>query len=135
MRALTITAAALLIAALNQTELAPNIKPTAPAVASQSPTARAQTEPSVRTLVKRAARAKGWTAAEWDCLDRLIWRESSWRPHARNPESSAYGLFQILKLKPGTPIRKQIERGIRYIAHRYSSPCAALQHSLDRGWY
>ena len=98
MRALTITAAALLIAALNQTELAPTIKPTAPAIASHSPTARAQTEPSVRTLVKRAARAKGWTAAQWECLDRLI---------ELRPQNAQYaGLREQIRQKQRDAVKK-----------------------------
>lgn len=116
-----------------QPQLAPSAK--APETLTPTQSHSSRPAPTTRTLVTRAARARGWIGAEWQCLDQLIWLESSWDPHSKNPQSSAYGLFQILKLEPGTAIPKQIERGIRYIAHRYQRPCLALEHLLQRGWY
>lgn len=86
-----------------------------------------------RRLGREASRAKGWTGKQWDCLDRLIQRESNWRPNARN--GSHYGVGQVRGMKPGTPIRKQLRIVLRYIEHRYETPCNALQHSLERNWY
>jgi hypothetical protein len=74
------------------------------------------------------------TATEWPCLRQLWTRESNWRPEARN--GSHYGIPQMRGLTPGTGWKRQIERGIGYIDHRYGgSPCRALAHSDRVGWY
>lgn len=86
-----------------------------------------------RRIGREAARSRGWTGKQWDCLDRLIKRESNWRPTARN--GSHYGVGQVKGMKPGTPIRKQMRIVLRYIEHRYDTPCRALAHSLERNWY
>ena len=71
----------------------------------------------------------------WACLDRLIDRESVWNPNAKNPRSSARGLFQLLKLPAGLPVIRQYERGVRYLDARYAgSPCRALAAHGGR-WY
>jgi len=54
---------------------------------------------------------------------------------ADNPKSSAYGLFQMLKTPIGLPVSEQTERGLRYIEHRYDTPCEALRHHNRRNWY
>lgn len=88
--------------------------------------------------------AYGWNAAaESLCLINLWNRESGWRTSAYNPYSGAYGIPQAL---PGhkmaaagsdwrTSFRTQVNWGLGYIQSRYGSPCAAWQHSEDRGWY
>lgn len=88
-----------------------------------------------RTLVRQRASRSGWFRAEWKCLEEIIWRESRWHPHSKNKHSSAYGLFQILGMKPGTPLKKQAEQGIRYIKSRYETPCNALRFHNAHGWY
>lgn len=96
-----------------------------------------------RSVVREASRSyvriqvshEGWTDGEWVCLDELVFRESSWDKDASNPKSSASGLFQLLKTKPTTPLKKQTERGIKYIKHRYGTPCEALSHHNRKGWY
>jgi len=89
----------------------------------------------VRALVKARASRAGWTYREWRALAELIRLESSWRPDADNPHSSAYGLFQMLHLDPATPLRRQVELGVRYIRSRYGSPSAALAFHRKHGWY
>lgn len=79
-----------------------------------------------RALVMRRASRSGYSGRERRCLAEIIRRESRWNPRADNPTSSAYGLFQQLHLAPGTPIETQIRLGLKYIAHRYGSACAAL---------
>ena len=96
---------------------------------------RAVRHVSARTFVTSRARKQGWIGAEWDCLDALLWAESSWNPESANPHSSAYGLFQLLKLEPGTPLPKQVERGFRYIRHRYGSPCRAWAFHKVHNYY
>ena len=81
-------------------------------------------------------------AAQFKCLDALIWRESRWDPLARNA-SGAYGLPQAV---PGSKMATagsdwrtnpvtQLRWMLGYVASRYGTPCRALQHVLDRGWY
>ena len=85
----------------------------------------------------------GWGQDQFRCLVNLWQRESGWRTSANNPYSGAYGIPQSL---PGdkmasvgadwrTNYRTQIEWGLGYISSRYGSPCAAWQHSEDKGWY
>ena len=68
------------------------------------------------------------------CLDRLWTKESHWNPKANNPHSTAYGIPQILKMTERNPYR-QIVIGVRYIEHRYKTPCQALKHHIKRGHY
>lgn len=90
---------------------------------------------TARTQIEHIATAT-YSAREWACLDRLIHRESRWNPVAKNPRSTARGLFQLLKMPTGLSPLQQYERGVRYLDARYAgSPCRALGHSLDRGWY
>ena len=76
-----------------------------------------------------------WTRAEWRSLNKLWGKESAWNMHADNPESSAYGIAQVLNTKPGTPAPLQIEKGLSYIQHRYGKPSVAWAHWRKHGWY
>lgn len=84
-------------------------------------------------VMERASRA-GYNSRERACLDELVHRESRWR-NVKNPESSAFGYFQILRLPEDTTLPKQWERFHRYIQHRYGGICEALMHHNRRGWY
>jgi hypothetical protein len=88
-----------------------------------------------RSYVKLKVKHEQWTGDEWVCLDELISRESNWSNVADNPNSSAYGLFQILKTPEGSSIQEQTTRGIKYIKKRYHTPCNALSHHDRRGFY
>jgi resuscitation-promoting factor RpfB len=88
-----------------------------------------------RSYVKLKVKHERWTGDEWVCLDELISRESNWSNVADNPNSSAYGLFQILKTPKGLSVEQQTIRGIRYIKKRYDTPCNALNHHDRRGFY
>ena len=74
------------------------------------------------------------SAKQYLCLDALWTKESQWNPKAKNPKSSAYGIPQLLKLKVTDPYR-QIDLGLKYIAHRYGTPCKALAYHLKTGHY
>jgi hypothetical protein len=85
----------------------------------------------------------GWSYRQYQCLDRLWTRESSWNHRARNPWSGAYGIPQAL---PAAKMRAagadwrsspatQIKWGLGYIQSRYGNPCAAWGHSAASGWY
>ncbi|MFF5448093.1 tachylectin-related carbohydrate-binding protein [Streptomyces sp. NPDC012888] len=102
------------------------------------------------TEVKAAARDlmnrydSGWANdAQWNCLNSLWTRESTWRWDADNPSSEAYGIPQA---NPGSKMAAygddwrtnpltQIKWGLNYIDGRYGSPCGAWKHSQDTGWY
>jgi hypothetical protein len=68
------------------------------------------------------------------CLEQLWYLESKWNPRADNKHSTAYGIPQLLKLKVNNPYM-QIDAGLKYIAHRYGTPCKALAYHLKTGHY
>ena len=75
------------------------------------------------------------TEKQEKCHHEIVYRESRWNYKAKNPKSSAAGIPQLLNLKEPNPFR-QIDKGLRYIEHRYSgSACKALQHHKIKGWY
>lgn len=76
-----------------------------------------------------------WGRAEWRALLKLWGKESAWNHNADNPESTAYGIAQVLNTRQGTPAPLQIEKGLAYIAHRYDRPSAAWSHWRKHGWY
>jgi len=74
---------------------------------------------------------------EFKCIEKLWTKESNWRPKAKNPNSTAFGIPQLLKMKETNPY-KQIDLGLKYIdQHRLykGSPCLAWAHYKKRGWY
>ena len=73
-------------------------------------------------------------AKEYRCLELLWNRESRWDPRANNPKSSAYGIPQMLRLKVLDPYR-QIDIGLKYIAHKHQTPCKALDYHNKKGHY
>jgi hypothetical protein len=48
---------------------------------------------------------------------------------------NAGGIPQILGLDPRTPAPLQIDRGMKYIIHRYGTPCMAWKFHQRKGWY
>jgi hypothetical protein len=73
-------------------------------------------------------------AKQYRCVELLWDLESKWDPRADNPKSTAYGIPQLLKLKAKDPYI-QIDLGLKYIAHRYITPCKALAHHKKTGHY
>ena len=76
-----------------------------------------------------------WGRNEWKALVKLWGKESAWDATADNPNSTAYGIAQVLNTKKGTPAPLQIERGLAYIVHRYDKPSIAWAHHRKHGWY
>ena len=68
------------------------------------------------------------------CLEQLWMLESKWNPRANNKRSTAYGIPQLLKLKIKDPYL-QIDAGLKYIAHRYGTPCKAMAYHKKHGHY
>jgi len=117
---------------------------TGAAVASGSP-APGPTAGSTRALGKEMAARRGWTGAQWICLDKLWTHESGWRVGARNPTSPAQGIPQA---DPGdkmasagadwaTSATTQIRWGLGYIAGQYGTPCKAWSFEMSHtpNWY
>lgn len=116
--------------------------------AARTPTAsRAKARVSASMAPRAVGRAlvaeKGWSAAQFTCLDKLWTKESNWTTTADNPTSSAYGIPQAL---PGkrmashgknwrTDAATQIRWGLDYIDDRYGTPCKAWSHSRAKNWY
>jgi hypothetical protein len=96
--------------------------------------ASAINEPKDVNRYKLYAHFKLVDAKQYRCLELLWNRESLWNPRADNPKSSAYGIPQLLKLKEKDPY-KQIDRGLKYIEHRHSTPCKAWEFHKRTGHY
>lgn len=85
----------------------------------------------------------GWGEDQFNCLDKLWFKESRWNHASRNKRSGAYGIPQAL---PGSKMKSagadwktnphtQIRWGLNYIAKRYKTPCGAYQHFQKKRWY
>ena len=71
---------------------------------------------------------------QFSCLKKLWGKESAWNHLADNPKSSAFGIPQILGMKEKNPL-KQVDLGIKYIKHRYKTPCRAWAFHKKHDWY
>ena len=72
---------------------------------------------------------------EFICIEKLWTRENRlWDPYAKNPNSSAFGIPQLLKLKETNPY-VQMDLGYKYVVHRYKTPCKAYAYHLKTGHY
>jgi hypothetical protein len=97
-------------------------------------TAKSQ-ELKINTLKQITFHKMNYNFEQFYCLDEIVWKESRWNYKAKNPKSSAFGLFQILKSKDKDPI-KQIDKGLIYLNHRYEgNACKALAHHKAKGWW
>lgn len=94
-------------------------------------------------IVRAAATAYGWDQGEqWNAIDWIVSKESSWSPTAQNPTSSAYGLFQFVdktwatvgSAKSSSP-QVQAAAGMRYIASSYKTPVGAKAFHQANGYY
>lgn len=80
------------------------------------------------------ARSASRSSRDYACLVSLWQRESNWNHKADNPKSSAYGIAQLLGETSKDPY-KQIDKGLKYIKHRYGSACKAWAFWQKHGWY
>lgn len=106
---------------------------------------QAQAPTNYKELLAPKAYAKIRVAAIWGnnkhykCLASLWGKESKWNPKAQNLEKvngkRAGGIPQILGLSPKLPAHVQIDRGLKYIKHRYSNPCRAWAFWQKGKWY
>jgi len=111
--------------------------------ASAAQAQSSQTTSRNKAIAKPMVAARGWSKAQFRCLEKLWARESGWNHRAGNRSSGAYGIPQAL---PGhkmassgrdwrTNPRTQIKWGLGYIKQRYGAPCGAWSHFASRGWY
>ena len=71
---------------------------------------------------------------QFQCLNKLITKESNWRINAIN--GSHYGLGQMRnKSYRNLDGYRQIDWTIRYINGRYGSMCNAYRHWQKKGWH
>ena len=73
-------------------------------------------------------------AKQYRCLELLWQRESNWNHKAKNKQSSAFGIPQLLKMKTTDPY-EQINLGVKYIQARYTTPCNAWAYWQIKGHY
>ena len=73
---------------------------------------------------------------QYKCIAALYGKESAWNYKAYNKSSGTIGIPQgkSVWLLTATPIQ-QVEWGLRYIKHRYSTPCKAYAHWKTKGWH
>ena len=81
-----------------------------------------------RAQGKSWADANGLSKREWQAMDFIISRESSWNPKARNPSSTAAGLPQFIAANQrhygvwpitSQPVDKQLSAFMRYVNDRF----------------
>lgn len=89
----------------------------------------------LKRIAREVLAERGWnTDEQWNCLDQLVYKESSWNPYSEN-SIHAYGLAQSM---PGDKMatvgadwgynpRTQLRWMMKYIAGvaRYRTPCGA----------
>lgn len=98
----------------------------------------------VRVALKEAMRIEGVSAVHYKDLLWIIAQESGGVINARNPSSTARGLFQLLRaqysLNPngeksfGNPV-EECQGGIHYVMGRYHSAAAAKSFWRQHHWY
>jgi hypothetical protein len=71
---------------------------------------------------------------QYKCLAFLYGKESAWNPNARNGSHAGIPQGRSKWLLTATPIQ-QVEWGLRYIKHRYSTPCNAKDHWLKNNFH
>ena len=89
---------------------------------------------NAKELYKLYAHTKLLNSKEFHCVDLLWTKESQWNPRSDNKHSTAYGIPQLLKMKERNPF-KQIDKGLRYIQHRHTTPCKAWEFWKMKGHY
>jgi hypothetical protein len=75
-----------------------------------------------------------WSDDQFACLSKLWGKESAWNHLADNPHSTAFGIAQMLG-EDSLLVSVQIDRGLRYLEHRYGSPCLGWKFWQLNKWY
>lgn len=79
---------------------------------------------------------------EFEALFELIMLESNWKPDAKNPKSSAYGLGQLIDqtwndigIEKSSNFKIQLVATHKYVMERYGSWVKALEFRKRNGYY
>jgi len=97
----------------------------------------------IKEQVRNIASQYGWGDGEqWEALQWIIQKESSWNINAQNKKSTAYSLFQFLDQTwksygciKNNDVENVTQCGIKYIKKRYGTPIEAKVHHICKGWY
>ena len=117
--------------------LIPRINPTPIIVTREVPTA-------MKSVDAKALAKELLTSKSYACLTKLLGKESAWNPTAKNPESSAKGIGQLLDatydnlgMKHSTNEKAQLIATLAYIGRKYGNggPCAAWTYFTKHGHY
>lgn len=100
------------------------------------------TSGGVKSIVQRIAANFGWgDGDQWNAIDWIVGKESGWNPMAKNPNSSAFGLGQLLKGTAAAYGGQSSDPGVQgqqlmqYISDRYGDPVKAKSFWEAHGWY
>ncbi|HZV02813.1 MAG TPA: GH25 family lysozyme [Planctomycetota bacterium] len=103
-----------------------------------------QIPPQIRDVLAKALAADGLPASWLDSngLKQILAHESSFNPNAKNPTSTAFGLFQFLNStwrtvgaqKTSDPYGQAVA-GLKYIQQRYGNPDQAWAFWQAHHWY
>jgi membrane-bound lytic murein transglycosylase MltF len=82
------------------------------------------------------------TKTEYNCLAKLLGKESAWKASAKNPSSSAKGIGQLidatyrnLGMKHSQASVPQLVATLAYIHRRHKTPCNAWSFFKRENWY
>ena len=82
------------------------------------------------------------TKKEYSCLAKLLGKESAWNAEAKNPDSSAKGIGQLLDatyrnlgMKHTEAWVPQLVATLAYIHRRHLTPCKAWSHFKEKNYY
>lgn len=99
---------------------------------------------TARIAISKAIKDLGYPQSWITPTLELVARESSFNPNAKNPKSTAKGLFQFLdgtrknyggdKVNWDDPYQQALQ-GLKYIKDRYGDPIDALEHWDQKKWY
>ncbi len=71
---------------------------------------------------------------QFQCFNTIVTKESRWNYKARNGSHWGLGQMKSNHYRNLDPYR-QIDATLRYMIHRYSSPCQALEHHKKHNWF
>jgi len=119
---------------------APTQAPTPAGATGANATGRAALQGAADRATSKAGVPASWSKS--NALWTLLQHESGLNPRAKNPSSTAYGLFQFLDstwktvgaTKTSDP-EKQFEAGFKYIKQRYGTPENAWAFWQKHHWY
>lgn len=99
---------------------------------------------NIKALIAGHMGEYGWNNDELLYALAVAGIESNGTVNARNPESTASGIFQLIDsnwgLMPGGAsglgnANAEVVGGLNYIARRYGTPTEAWMHEVEHGWY